>query len=112
MCLHGTRFGVLRVRRSSIEVSHLGKHVSGPPRRPYRAAVEGGTVPQFVGISVIIEGVRPTHHKHQSRTHMFVPVESRSIPRGDIGASEKIRWTFIVARLVCVLVLAAGWQAL
>lgn len=42
----------------------LGKKLSTSHycvRHPYRAAAEGGTVPQFVGISVIVEGARAYH---------------------------------------------------
>lgn len=60
------------------------KTVYEPPRRPHRAAVEGGTGPQLMESAPHIASI--------CRTHTFFPVE---IPRytcidwGDIGASEK-----------------------
>ena len=66
-----------------------GKKLSEPPpHRPYRAPVEGGTVPQLVGISVSIEGARPTHPRHQSysydgprRIPHYTPGRNRSLTK-------------------------------
>ena len=59
------------MRRFMIEVSHLSGKKNFLSYRGvlYRAPVEGGAVPQFVGTSLIIEDTRPTHPKHQSYSY-------------------------------------------
>lgn len=90
----GGRRGVVRLKCYIRET-----YVSESPHRPYRALDEG----RVCNLCATLFGQYACVHERDdygmSIIHIFVPVDFRVVPWGDIGASENLRYTSLVERL-------------